>query len=208
MLLYLRIEEEIIVKKILSLISALVLCLVLLISVEVKAASGSLTGPEIVRAGDRITLSFNINGSNIYGVSGTLSYDSSQVTLIETSQKIASPWVVEFTDNNFVAYDSNLSSSINGNKTVFTVTFKVNTVANGTNIKISYTDVKVSDGSANANVGTITYSATVVAPLSTDNNFGNQYVTDVVRKDISEKGTLDVIQYFLEGSINGVKFTK
>lgn len=188
MLLYLRIEEEIIVKKILSLISALVLCFVLLISVEVKAASGSLTGPEIVRAGDTITLSFNINGSNIYGVSGTLSYDSSQVTLIETSQKIASPWVVEFTGNNFVAYDNNLSSSINGNKTVFTVTFKVNTVANGTNIKISYTDVKVSDGSANANVGAITYSATVVEPLSVDNNFENQYVPNVVRADIPEKG--------------------
>ena len=32
--------------------------------------------------------------------------------------------IIGFTGNNFVAYDNNLSSSINGNKTVFTVTFK------------------------------------------------------------------------------------
>lgn len=170
-------------KKIVLMISVALLSFLLLISIEVNVVSGSLTGPESVRAGDMITLSFNISGSNIYGASGTLSYDSSQVTLLETSQKIDSPWIVKFNDDKFDAYDYNLNSPINGNKTVFTVTFKVKSVETGTNIKISYTDVKTPDGSANANVGTITYSATVVTPLSVDNDFGNKYAPNVARED-------------------------
>ena len=178
-------------KKIISIMSAVIMSFLLFISVEVSAAtaSASLTGPGTVRAGDTITLSFNINGSNIYGASGTLSYDSSQVTLSGTNQKIASPWAVEFNGNNFVAYDNNLSNPINGNKTVFTVTFKVKSVAPGTNIKISYTDVKASDGSADANVGTVTYSVNVAAPLSTDNNLGNLLVSNATISPSFNEGT-------------------
>lgn len=167
-------------KKIMSILSVLILSLLLLLSTEAKAAtaSASLTGPGTVRAGDTITLNFNISGSNIYGVSGTLSYDSSQVTLTGTNQKIASSWIVEFSGNNFVAYDNNLNSPINGNVTVFTVTFKVKSLAAGTNIKISYTDVKASDGSTDANVGSVTYSISIAPPLSTDNALGNLSVSN------------------------------
>lgn len=159
-------------KKIVSLFTALVLCFVLLLPITVSAASASanLTGPGTVRAGDTITLSFNLNGKGIFGASGTLSYDSSQVSVVNTTKKIASPWAVEFNGNNFVAYDNNLSNPINSNKTLFTVTFKVKSVTEGTNIKISYTNVTASDGSADANIGTVTYSKTVAAPLSTENN--------------------------------------
>lgn len=159
-------------KKIISILTVLILCFALMMPLTASAASASasLTGPSAVRAGDTITLTFNLNGSGLYGASGTLSYDSSQVTLSGTSQTIASPWVVEFNGNNFVAYDNNLSSPINDNKALFTVTFEVKNVAVGTNIKISYTGVKASDGSSDANVGTVTYLKTVAAPLATNNN--------------------------------------
>jgi len=162
-------------KKIISILTAFVLCLALMLPITVSAASASasLTGPGTVRAGDTITLSFNLNGNGILGASGTLSYDSSQVTLTGTKQTIAAPWMVEFNGSNFVAYDNNLTSPINGNKGLFTVTFKVNSVAAGTNIKISYSSVTASDGSADANVGTVTYSATVAAPLSAENNLAS-----------------------------------
>lgn len=155
-------------KKIASIITTLGICLLILLPMTASAASASasLTGPGTVRAGDTITLNFNLNGSNLSGASGTLSYDSSQVTLSGTKQKIAAPWAVEFNGNNFVAYDNNLTNPINGNKALFTVTFKVKDVSAGTKINISYTNVKVSDGNADANVGTVTYSATVAAPLS------------------------------------------
>lgn len=165
-------------KRLISIIFTVVLCAVLILPTEVKAATATFTGPGTVRAGDTITLSFNVNGSGIYGASGTLTYDSNQVSLVGTNQKIASPWAVEFNGNNFVAYDNNLSSPINGNKTIFTVTFKVKSVSQGTNIKISYTNVKASDGSADANVGTVTYSTTVAAPLATDNNLGSLIVSN------------------------------
>ena len=165
-------------KKIISIVTAFVLCLALMLPLTVSAASAnaSLTGPGTVRAGDTITLSFNLNGSGILGASGTLSYDSSQVTLTGTKQVIAAPWAVEFNGNNFVAYDNNLTNPINGNKALFTATFKVNSVAVGTNIKISYTGVTASDGNADINVGTVAYSATVAAPLSTDNNLATLVV--------------------------------
>ncbi len=178
-------------KRIVSLLTAIILCVALMLPLTVSAASASasLTGPGTVRAGDTITLNFNLNGSGIFGASGTLSYDSSQVTMTGTSQKIGSPWAVEFNGNNFVAYDNNLSSPINGNKTLFTVTFKVNSVAAGTNIKISYTGVTASDGNADANVGTVTYSTTIAAPLSTDNNLASLTVSNATISPAFSAGT-------------------
>lgn len=178
-------------KKIISILTVLVLCFALMLPITVSAAgaSASLSGPGTVRAGDTITLSFNLNGSGIFGASGTLSYDSSQVTLSGTTQKIGSPWAVEFNGNNFVAYDNNLSNPINGNKTLFAVTFKVKSVAAGTNIKISYTSVKASDGSADANVGTVTYSTTIAAPLATDNNLATLTVNNATISPAFSAGT-------------------
>ncbi len=178
-------------KKAISILTVFVLCFALILPMTVSAASASssLTGPDTVRAGDTITLSFNLKGSGIFGASGTLSYDSSQVTLLETTQNIGSPWVVEFNNNNFVAYDNNLSNPINSNKTLFTATFKVKPITAGTNIKISYTDVKTSDGSADTNLGTVTYSKTVASPLATDNNLESLVVSNATISPAFSAGT-------------------
>lgn len=175
-------------------IITVILCVLCLLPIPVLAASasGSLTGPGTVRAGDTITLSFNLNGSGIFGASGTLSYDSNQVTLSGTQQSIASPWMVEFNGNNFVAYDNNLTNPINSNTTLFTVTFKVkDSVATGANIKISYSDVKASDGSADINVGTVSYSATVAAPLSGENTLSSLTVSNATISPAFSAGTTD-----------------
>lgn len=158
----------------------LILCSVLVpFSVSAASASAMLTGPGTVRAGDIITLTFKLNGKGLYGVSGALSYDGSQLTLSGTKQKIASPWAVEFNGNNMVAYDNNLSNPINSNKELFTVTFKVKShIAAGTKITISYTDVTASDGSADVNIGTVSYSVTIAEPLSTENKLASLMVTN------------------------------
>lgn len=109
---------------------------------------------------------------------GTLSYDGSQLQLTGTKQKIAAPWAVEWSGNNMVAYDNNLSAPINGGKDLFTVSFKVKDVAAGTKITVSYQDVKASDGSADAGIGTVRYSATVGAPLSGDNALASLTVSN------------------------------
>lgn len=163
-----------------SFITILVLCVSMMLALSVSAAgaSASLTGPDVVRAGDTITLSFKLDGSGIYGASGTLSYDTDQLTLSSTSQKIASPWMVEFNGNNFVAYDNNITNPINSTKTLFTVTFKVKNLAAGEKINVSYTDVTVSDGSADTKLSTVKYSETVAAPMSTNNNLASLTVSN------------------------------
>ena len=177
-------------KKLISLAIALVLCICLLsVTAFAASASASLTGPGTVRAGDTITLNFNLSGSNIFGASGTLSYDANQLTLTGTSQKISNGWAVEFNGNNFVAYDNNLASPINSSTTLFTATFKVNSVAVGTAIKVAYTSVAASDGNADANIGTVSYSATVAAPLSTDNALKSLTVSNATISPAFSAGT-------------------
>ena len=144
-----------------KIVSVLLIVMLVLAVVGVYSSatgsSASLTGPTTVRAGDTITLTFKVSGSNIYGVTGTLSYDSNQLTLSSTKQSIASPWMVEFNGNSFVAYDNNLTNPINSNTSLFTVTFKVNSnLATGTKVQVSVKNVVTSDGAADSNAGTAT----------------------------------------------------
>ncbi len=180
-------------KKIVSSLAALILTICLLpFTASAAAATASLSGPGTVRAGDSITLTFKLNGSGLSGASGTLSYDGSQLQMTGTKQVIASPWAVEWNGNNMVAYDNNLSAPINGGKDLFTVSFKVKDVAEGTKITVSYTDVMASDGSADANVGTVSYSATVAAPLSSNNALASLTVSNA---SISPAFSADITSY-------------
>ena len=158
-------------KRLISLTIVLIMCISLLaITASATSASATLTGPGTVRAGDTITLTFNLSGSGLYSASGTLSYNSSQLTLTGTSQMIGGNWLVDFNGNNFVAIDSKLSNPIKNSTALFTVTFKVNSsLAVGTKISVAYTDVVATDGNTDADAITATYSATIAAPMSTDN---------------------------------------
>lgn len=155
-------------KKILFAIAALslLLCLPAPFRASAASAGATLTGPGTVRAGDTITLTFALSGSGLYGATGTLSYNTDQLTLTGTKQVIASPWMVEFNGNYMVAYDNNMDSPISSSKNLFTVSFKVKDVTAGTTIMVSYTDVTASDGSADAKIGTVSYRVTVSPPLS------------------------------------------
>ena len=167
-------------KRLISLAAAILLCVTLFaVTASAVSANATLTGPGTVRAGDTITLTLNLNGSGLYSASGALSYNSSQLTLVSTAQKIGNGWAVEFNGNNFVAIDNNLANPIKSNTALFTVTFKVNSsVAVGTKITVSYTDVTATDGNADANVGTVSYSATVAAPASKDNSLKSLSVSN------------------------------
>ena len=184
-------------KKLVTIALALVLCVsVLCFTALAASASATLSGPDTVRAGDTITLTFKLNGKNVFGASGTLSYDSSILELKGTEQKIKSPWVVEFNGDTFVAYDNNLSNPINKNTDVFTVKFKVKSnVAVGTKITVSYTGVTASDGTADANIGKVTYTCTIAAPKSTENTLSGLTVSNAT---ISPAFSADVTSYTAE----------
>lgn len=167
-------------KRLISLTIVLLLCVSLFaMTASATSASATLTGPGTVRAGDTITLTFKLSGSGLYSASGTLSYDSSQLTLTGTSQKISGNWSVDFNGNNFVAIDTKLSNPIKNSTALFAVTFKVNSsVAVGTKISVSYTNVIATDGNTDADAVTATYSATIAAPMSKDNNLKSLTVSN------------------------------
>ena len=152
-------------KCLLFLLTGILLVGALCLPASAAKATASLTGPDVVRAGDTITVTFKINGSGIYGVSGTLQYDSSQLTLTGTSQKIASPWMLEFNDNEFVAYDNNLENPINSNTSIFTATFKVKSnLSIGSEIVISVVNLTTTDGGVDTEAGSTSYVAAIAAP--------------------------------------------
>ena len=178
-------------KRVMTIFVAVVLLVTLLpLYAFAVDASAWMSGPGTVRAGDTITVSFTLSGSNLFGVSGSLAYDGSQLTLVGVSQSIGGGWVVEFNGNNFAAYDNNLKAPINGSSTIFNATFQVNNVQTGTGIAVSCQNVKATDGSADANIGTVTYSATIAAPLSGDNalqslTVGNATISPAFSPDVT-----------------------
>lgn len=143
----------------------------------VFAASASLTGPSTVRAGETITVSFNLSHDGSYGLTGTLNYNNSQVTLTETKCSL-SGWLVENSGNDLVIYDNNLANPLSGNTTVVTFKFKVNSsVAEGSKINISVNNINSSDGNADTSLGNATYSVTVAKPLSSNTNLASLSVS-------------------------------
>jgi len=177
-------------KRYINLILILILCFSLL-SVTAFAAgeSATLTGPGQVRAGDTITVALNVTGNGIYGASGILSYNSSQLTFVKAEPVVGSTWAVEFNGNHFVVYDNNLSTPIRGTAAMLALTFKVVNVAPGTVITVSCDDLAVSDGNADAKLGSVSYQTTVLAPKSTDNNLQSLTVSNATLNPAFSAGT-------------------
>lgn len=158
-------------KRYINLALVLILCLSLLnITAFAAGESASLTGPGSVRAGDTVAVTLNVTGNNVYGVSGILSYNGAQLTLVSSKATAGTAWVIEFNDNHFVAYDNNLSSPVKGTAALLTLTFKVGDVEPGTAITVSCDNLVLSDGDSDAKIGAVSYNTKVEAPASTDNS--------------------------------------
>jgi len=174
---------------------ACLICIILLLSASpfvFAAGSASLSGPSVVRAGDTITLSFAAGG-NIYGGSGSISYDASQLTLNGYTPTIGGSWAVEFNGNNFVFYDNSMSSPITGNTTIFQAVFTVNSsVSAGSNISVNANNVVLSDGKQDIAVGNRAYSVSVAPPLSGNCDLASLTVSNTT---ISPAFSPDVTSY-------------
>lgn len=158
-------------------------------STLVWAAGASLTGPGTVRAGDTITLKFNINDSGKYGVEGTLSYDSNVVSLSKSSINLKG-WKLESNGNSLIMYDDAMSNPISGNKTVVTLVFKVKAgISVGTNVNISINNIVATDGSNESNLGSATYSTTIAEPLSGNVNLSSLSVNGATLTPTFAAGT-------------------
>lgn len=178
-------------KKLISCMIVIML-LVSMMPMAFAAGSASLTGPSVVRAGDTITLSFSAGGG-IYGGSGSVSYDASQLTLQGYSQSVGGSWAVEFSGNHFVFYDNSMASPIDGSTVIFTATFAVNSgLATGTAVSVSASGVTLSDGKQDMGAGSPSYSATIAAPLSNNCKLAALNVTNA---SIYPAFSPDVLEY-------------
>ena len=154
-------------KKMFLLILAAVL-LAGLVPVALAAGSASLSGPGTVRAGDTITVTFYAGGG-IYGGSGSVSYDASQLTLESHSVHIGGNWAVEFSGDRFVFYDNSMSAPIESSTKIFSMTFRVSAdLEPGTTISVTAKGVILSDGKQDTSVGSASYSTNLAQPLSGD----------------------------------------
>ena len=84
-------------KRISSVLAGLLAALLLwgLAPVTAEAAGASFSGSGSVRAGDSVTVTFTVSGSNIQGITAVLHYDSSALTLTGTRQLVGSSWSVD-----------------------------------------------------------------------------------------------------------------
>lgn len=142
-----------------------------LLPVTAEAAGASFSGSGSVRAGDSVTVTFSVSGSNIQGITAVLHYDSSALTLTGTRQLIGDSWSVEMNGGNLLAYNDHLDNPINGSSAVLAVTFRVKSgVAAGTKVSATITDIVTSDGNSDQNLNDASWSASVAPPPSGNAN--------------------------------------
>ncbi len=198
-------------KRISKIITFTILTVLMMLNMGISAlaAGASMPGTEVVRAGDNIVVYLYVNDSGKYGLEGSLSYDASQVTLTGVQCNIAG-WKVEQNGNMLLMYDDQMTNPINGNVLVLTLNFKVSAnIATGANIKISVNNLVATDGSAESNLGTASYNATVKKPLSTNANLSALSVTGYNLSPAFAAGTTsyDIGEVPFEVSSLDIKYT-
>lgn len=158
-------------KRFSNLFAAFLVCVMLLclLPQRAEAAGASFSGATSLRAGNSVTVTFAVSGSNILAIDATLSYDSSTLELLGTKKLIGNNWSMEQNGSKLLLYDTKLSNPINSSTNVFSATFRVKSgVAAGATVSASVSNVYVSDGSSDTSLGSASWSATILAPLSGD----------------------------------------
>lgn len=142
-----------------------------LLPVTAEAAGASFSGSGSVRAGDSVTVTFSVSGSNIQGITAVLHYDSSALTLTGTRQLIGDSWSVDMSGGNLLAYDQSLTNPISGSSAVLAVTFQVKSgVAAGTKVSATITDIVATDGNSDQSLNDASWSTSVASPPSGNAN--------------------------------------
>lgn len=157
------------------------------------ANSISLTGNKTVRAGDTVSLSFNMNGSGILAFTANLEYDSSLLTLNKVTKTVSGNWLIEQNGNKIVAYDNDQKNPINKSVSVFTLTFTVNkNAATGKELAVKVSGVSASDGDKDIEFGEAKYSVKVSAPKSSNADIAEMKLSNAT---LSETFASDVTNY-------------
>lgn len=141
-------------------------------------ASSGFSGNGSVYVGNTIdvTLYVNESGSNsgIMAIQGSLSYDSSKLTLVSSSS--LAPYQIQINGNSIAGMDTSGSKTIHGYSNVMKFTFRANTLGSAT---ISFTGTKYIDGNNSyVSGGGCSKTINIVNPPSSNNNLSNLTVSN------------------------------
>lgn len=156
-------------KRLSSLLYTLLLCFTLLCVApqRAEAASSSFTGSSSLRAGNTVTVTFAVSGSDVSYIQASLRYDSSTLEYHGSEKIIGGKWDMQENNGTFQLEDPSQSSLINSSKSVFSVTFRVKSnVPAGTTVSASISGY-VSNMSGDSNVSA-SWSAKILPPLSSN----------------------------------------
>ena len=158
-------------KKWFSKFTSVALLLVILLALtpqRAEAAGGSFEGSGAMWAGDRVTVTYYVNGSNLYGVDASLDYDGGTLEWLSVSQEIGGSWNLEHNGSSILLWDSKMSMPINGWTAVFSATFRVRDGVSPGSVVSASVYATASDGSSDISLGSAYWSADILAPLSGD----------------------------------------
>ena len=161
-------------KKIIAIM--IVAAMLLAVPITAQAASASLSGPDVIRAGDTITLTFRAGGG-IVGCRGVLKYESSQLQLQSITPAIGGAWKVDISGNIIMATDETLENPLTGTSAICNITFKVLDLAPGTTVSVSIGVTLTTTELTEAYAGG-SWTKTVSEPLSDNANLQSLEVSN------------------------------
>lgn len=161
-------------KKVLSALTifAVMITLVLGMTLEVAAASGSLSGPDSVKQGSTFTVSYEISTTECQGINASYSFNTSELTL--NSVKDNNGADVSFKNGSLFL---NTETPVSGTKSILNFSFtatgaigaKPTISLSGISITENYTEVPMSNVSHTVTIAeSTTYPSSSAAPSSSE----------------------------------------
>ena len=164
-------------KNLICLVFSLLMLLSLLPQQAWAAGSSLSASASTLRPGNSFSIYVNISGSNILGVEGSLSYDSSTLSFNGMESNMNGSWSMSQSGSYFTMYNTDESSPINGSKTVMVLYFSVKSgAAPGASMSVSVSGL-ASSGASESSFGA-SWSNTVAAPLSGNANLDDLWCSN------------------------------
>lgn len=145
----------------------LVMLMVVSLAVPAMAAGTCyFAGPQTVRAGDTVTLTFYADG-NVTEVSGKVVYDTNSLTLQGYETLLTGSWESKFDGDTFHFQDHSLADPLSSGKALFSATFLVNEdLRVGTTVSVAATGVTLKNSKETEFSGSVLWSKTIAQPLN------------------------------------------
>ena len=144
--------------------------LVAALAVPVMAVESTmLEGPDVIRPGDTITLTFYAGNvyKGTYRGTGTVIYDSNQLTFKSYTSLLGNDWNVEFFGDTFAIENISKSNPLVENVPIFSIEFEVQPeVVAGSTVSIAVDGVLMNNGEYDIAQGRAFWARVVAEPLS------------------------------------------